>query len=109
MIDRPTFWLVTLGLGLGTYFIRFSFLGALGNRQLPRWMLRGLRYTGVAVLPALVAPAIAWPVGGSTQSDAVRLAVAVVTLGLGVAFRNTIAAILGGAATLFLLPLILPG
>ena len=54
MIDRPTFWLVVVVLGIGTYLIRLSFLGLLGNRPLPLWLVRSLRYTAVAVLPALV-------------------------------------------------------
>ena len=61
MIDRLDLWLVMGLLGLGTYFIRFSFLGGLGNRLLPGWLRRALRYTSVAVLPALVAPAVIWP------------------------------------------------
>lgn len=56
MIDRTDLWLVMVVLGLGTYLIRFSFLGALGGRVLPGWLIRALRYTAVAVLPALVAP-----------------------------------------------------
>ena len=52
MIDRPTFWLLVVVLGIGTYLIRLSFLGLLGNRPLPLWLVRSLRYTAVAVLPA---------------------------------------------------------
>ena len=48
-----TVWLVIVVLGIGTFLIRWSFLGALGNRDMPPWVLRMLRYTPVAVLPAL--------------------------------------------------------
>ena len=51
-------WVIIAVLGVGTYLIRWSFLGALGDRDLPNWMLRMLRYTPVAVLPALVAPLV---------------------------------------------------
>ena len=40
MIERTTFWIVIVVLGLCTYLIRFSFLGILGNRPLPLWMVR---------------------------------------------------------------------
>lgn len=104
MIDRTTFWLVTAGLGLGTYAIRFSFLGALGNRQLPRWALRALRYTGVAMLPALVAPAAVWPASTGGAISPLHLMVAGITLAVGALMRNTIAAIICGATALLLLP-----
>ena len=56
-----TIWLVIVVLGIGTFLIRWSFLGALGDRDLHPWVLRMLRYTPVAVLPALVAPLVVWP------------------------------------------------
>jgi branched-subunit amino acid transport protein len=62
VIDDATFWLVTLVLGLGTFLIRFSFLGLLGGRQLPDWALTHLRYVGVAVLPALLTPMVIWAI-----------------------------------------------
>ena len=40
MIDRTQFWLVVVLLAIGTYAIRFSFLGMLGNHPLPRWLVR---------------------------------------------------------------------
>ncbi|MEM6277414.1 MAG: AzlD domain-containing protein, partial [Pseudomonadota bacterium] len=52
MITTPTWeiWVVILGLGLGSFAMRFSFLGLIGDRNLPPWVLRHLRYTAVAVL-----------------------------------------------------------
>ena len=32
MIDKTTFWIVMPALAIGTYAIRFSFLGTLGTR-----------------------------------------------------------------------------
>ena len=48
-------------LGLGTYLIRFSFIGLVGDRQLPPSAMRMLRYVPVAVMPGLVAPLVVWP------------------------------------------------
>lgn len=56
-----TLWFTIAALGLGTYLIRFSFLGFLGGRTLPPLALRLLRYVPVAVFPALVAPQVLWP------------------------------------------------
>ena len=54
-------WQIILIMGVGTYLIRFSFLGLIGNRKMPDWVLRHLRYTPVAILPGLVAPLVMWP------------------------------------------------
>ena len=101
MIDRIDFWIVTVGLGLGTYAIRFSFLGMLGNRPLPLWMVRCLRYTAVAILPALVAPAVLWPAATEGQPDPARLLAAVATILAGLLTRSMMAAIAAGGASLF--------
>ena len=101
MIDRIDFWIVTVGLGLGTYAIRFSFLGMLGNRPLPVWMVRCLRYTAVAILPALVAPAVLWPAATDGQPDPARLLAAAATILAGFLTRSMMAAIAAGGASLF--------
>lgn len=102
-IDREVFWIVVVVLGLGTYLIRFSFLGLLGSRPLPGWLTRGLRYTAVAVLPALVAPAILWPPATGGVTDPARLGAAIATVVVGVLLRNTLGAIAAGGATLYTL------
>lgn len=102
MIDRTVFWIVAAGLGIGTYLIRFSFLGLLGARPLPPALTRALRYTAVAVLPALVAPVVLWPPATHGHPDPARLIAACVTIAAGVLSRNTLVAILGGAVALYL-------
>ncbi len=71
-------WTIIVIMGIGTYLIRFSFLGLVGSRKMPDWVLRHLRYTPVAILPGIVAPLVMWPRGG--DPDPVWLATAVVTL-----------------------------
>lgn len=94
-------WTVILLLGIGTYLIRWSFLGVLGRRDLPSWVLRMLRYTPVAVLPALVAPLVMWPAANDGAPEPARLSAAVVTVAIGLLTKNVILSILGGALTLF--------
>jgi len=93
-------WGIILALGIGTYLIRFSFLGLIGSKNLPEWVLRHMRYTAVAVLPGLVAPLVLWPAATGGQVDPARLCAALVTFGVGILTRNVIAAIVLGAATL---------
>ena len=73
MIDKTTLWIVIIGLGLGSFFLRFVFTGIVGNRHMPPWLLRHLRYTAVAVLPALVAPQVLWPKATGGDPDPARL------------------------------------
>ena len=61
MTDLSDLWLIIIVLGIGSFGLRFMFLGLVGDRALPDWLLRHLRYTAVAILPALVAPIVVWP------------------------------------------------
>lgn len=96
-------WIVIIILGIGTFLLRWSFLGSLGNREIPEWALRMLRYTPVAVLPALVAPLVTWPAATGGEPDPARLSAAAATLIIGILTRNVIAAIIAGAGTLALM------
>jgi len=94
-------WAVILLLGAGTFLIRFSFLGIVGNRRLPDWLLRHLRYTPVAFLPAIAAPLVLWPTATDGAPDPARLAAAAVTIVVGVWTRNVLFAVLAGLLTLY--------
>jgi branched-subunit amino acid transport protein len=101
-------WLIVLLLGAGTFLIRFSFLGILGNRDLPPWLLRHLRYTAVAILPAMVTPLILWPQSTGGQIDPVRIAAAALALGVGLWTKNAIWAIVAGMGGLWVLGWLVP-
>lgn len=103
MISDVELWTVILGLGLGSFVIRFAFLGVVGDRQLPPWLLRHLRYTAVSILPALVAPLVLWPDATGGTPDPARLAAAAVTFATGYLTRNVAVAIVCGAGTLYAL------
>ncbi len=49
-------WILLLAMGAVTFGLRLSFLGLLGERELPLWLRQALQLVPVAVLPALVAP-----------------------------------------------------
>ena len=68
---------------------------------MPAWLLRHLRYTAVAVLPALVAPLVVWPDATGGTPDAPRLAAAIATFAVGFLTKNVVAAIAAGAITLY--------
>lgn len=101
--DQATLWTVIIGMALGSYFLRFLFIGFVGGRVLPEWVLRHLRYTAVAMLPALVAPLVVWPSATGGEPDLPRLSAAFVTLAVGLATRNFVLAMLSGVGTLYAL------
>ena len=101
MIETDTLWIVIVVLGLGSFGLRFMFTGFVGDRAMPPWLLRHLRYTAVAILPALVAPQVLWPAATGGETDPARLAAALATLAVGLLTRNVILAILTGGATLY--------
>ncbi|WP_187431316.1 hypothetical protein ROLI_030970 [Roseobacter fucihabitans] len=101
MIDPVKLWTVIIGLGIGSYALRFTFLGIVGDRPMPAWLLRHLRYTAVAMLPALVAPQVVWPAATDGTADLPRICAAVVTLVVGLMTKNVLAAVFSGGATLF--------
>ena len=94
-------WLIIAILGIGTFLIRFSFLGLLGDRELPEWALRHWRYTPVAVLPAIITPLVLWPEATGGELDPARLSAAAVALAVGYLTKNALAAIGTGMATLY--------
>ncbi len=102
MIDTTQFWALTVLLGLGTFLIRFSFLGLLGGRKLPDWALLHLRYTGVAVFPALVTPLVLWPEATGGMPDPIRIIAAIAAFLTGLR-GSVIGAILAGMGTLYAL------
>jgi branched-subunit amino acid transport protein len=103
IIATGTLWTVMILLGLGSFALRFVFLGLIGNRPMPEWVMRHLRYTAVAVLPGLVAPLVVWPTATDGVLDLPRLAAALTTLGIGYLTKNVLAAIFSGAGVLYLL------
>ncbi|MCW8880749.1 MAG: AzlD domain-containing protein [Sedimenticola sp.] len=101
MLSTWTVWIVIISLGVGTYLIRFSFLGLIGGRELPEWVLRHLRYVAVAVMPALITPLVIWPEATAGEPDPSRLTAAIAAFVIGIRFNSVIGAILGGMVTLY--------
>jgi branched-subunit amino acid transport protein len=96
-------WAIIVLLGLGTFAIRFSFLGWLGQGRMPDWLLRHLRYVPVAVMPGLIAPMLWWP-PRDAGADPALLAAAAVALALGLWTRGVVIPIAAGVAVLYGLP-----
>jgi branched-subunit amino acid transport protein len=48
-------WAVVLALGVGTFLIRYSFIGLFANREMPTWLSHGLKLIVPAIFAAIVA------------------------------------------------------
>ena len=99
--QESNLWLVIWALCLGTFGLRFLFLGVVGDRKMPPWVLRHLRNTAVGLLPGLIAPLVLWPEATGGALDWPRLIAAAVTLAVGYKTKNVFAAILLGALCLY--------
>ena len=99
--DTTTIWIVIVSLGIGTYLIRFSFLGIIGGRDLPEWCLRHLRYVAVAVMPALITPLVIWPDATGGEPDPARLIAVLAAFLIGIKFNSVIGAVIAGMTTLY--------
>ena len=100
MIDPVKLWFVIIALGIGSFALRFVFLGLIGDRPLPEWLLRHLRYTAVAILPALIAPLVVWPRATDNVFEPVRFTAAMVTLAVAYFTKNVPASMLAGGGVL---------
>lgn len=102
-VDPTQMWTIIIGLAIGSFALRFIFIGFVGNRPMPAWVLRHLRYTAVAILPALIAPLVVWPSATGGQPDLARLSAGAIAIVVGLITKNVLAAIFSGAATLYAL------
>ena len=93
-------WLVIVLMGLGSFGLRFVFLGLVGDRAMPDWLLRHLRYTAVSVMPALIAPLVIWPRATDGETDPLRLTAAAAALIVGYTWKSLYGAMGAGAAVM---------
>lgn len=56
-------WSVVLALGLGTFLIRYSFIGLFANRDMPAWLSHGLKLIVPAIFATIVASGVAISAG----------------------------------------------
>ncbi len=84
-------WLVVLGLGLGTFLIRYSFIGLFANRDMPEWLEHGLKLIVPAIFAAIVASGVAISAGQFGGWELwPRYAAAVLAFGVALRFKGNI-------------------
>ena len=104
VISDSVFWLVTLSIGLGTFFLRAVFVFALERIQLTENTRVLLGFIPPAVLAALVIPAFALPGGHLPFPEGWdRLVAGAAALLVAWRFRSILATISTGLCVLWLL------
>lgn len=99
--SAPEIWMVIGLMAVGTFAIRFSFLGLIGDRPMPPLVLRLLRFTPVAVIPGMVAPLVLWPAATGGQPDVLRFLAATAALGVAWRTRKVVWGMAAGAAVFY--------
>jgi branched-subunit amino acid transport protein len=99
-------WLVVLGLAVGTFLIRYSFIGLFAQRDLPPWLENALKLMVPAIFAAIVFTGVVMvtgQIGGFDQWP--KYAAALVAVGVALQTRgNTLWTVVAGMASLHALP-----
>lgn len=108
-MTMTTLWLTIAAIGIGTFVLRFSFIGLSGRLALPDAVTRALRFVPAAVLSAIILPAaLRMPAGGLDVSlDNPRLIACLIAAVTAWMTRSVLATLAIGMGTLWLLQALL--
>jgi branched-subunit amino acid transport protein len=103
-------WLLFLAMGAVTFATRLSAIALLGRVTLPPRVLRALRYVPIAVLSAIVVPALLAPSGALDVSPGnARLLAGLLAIAVAWRTRSIVWTIAAGMAALWALGWLLAG
>ncbi len=88
-------WAVVFALAIGTFLIRYSFIGLFANRDMPPWLSHSLKLIVPAIFAAIVASGVAISNGqfggwASMVQLWPRYAAALIALGIAIRFKGNI-------------------
>lgn len=97
-------WLIVLLVGLGTYVTRLSFIGILGDKEIPTYIERPLRLVAPAAIAAIAIPELVAPAGTVDVSfDNLRLFAGLIAIVVAWKTRSIGWTIASGMTSLWLL------
>ena len=103
-----TLWLMIITIGILTFAIRLSFIAFFGRLDIPAFLQRVLRFVPVAVLSALIAPALVLPKGSlEIPFSNARLLAGLLAVIVAWRTRNVLLTIVAGMVGLLLLQLLI--
>ncbi|QJB56471.1 AzlD domain-containing protein [Pseudodesulfovibrio sp. zrk46] len=102
MVDMMKYWPMVLGIGIGTFIIRYSFILIIDRVTLSDEVRRMLRFIPASVLSALMVPAVLLHKNGvTTFAGWERVLAALVAIGVAWKTRNIMATIASGMVALW--------
>ena len=98
-------WLIMVATGIFTFGTRFIMLSGVANRKLPAWLVEALNFVPIAVLTAIIVPAVL--IDPASQNFSIlgnpRLLAALIAIAVALITRQVIATIGAGLATLWII------
>ena len=98
-------WLIMVATGIFTFGTRFIMLNRFAERELPPWLVEALNFVPIAVLTAIIVPAVL--IDPTSQSLSIignpRLLAALIAIVVALITRQVITTIGAGLATLWVL------
>lgn len=84
-------WLVVMALAIGTFLIRYSFIGLFAQREMPSWLEGSLKLLVPAVFSAIVATGVVI-VGGNVGdwTNWPRYAAALIAFAVALRFKGNL-------------------
>ena len=97
-------WMVMIFCGLLTFSMRFVMFSDLAPKQLPGWLEEALSFVPVAVLTAIIVPAvIISPEGGLMLAGNSKIPAALIAVTAALITRSVLTAIASGLGSLWVL------
>ena len=97
-------WMVMILCGLLTFSMRFVMFSYLAPKQIPGWLEEALSFVPVAVLTAIIVPAvIISPEGGLMLAGHSKIPAALVAVTAALVTRSVLTAIASGLGSLWVL------
>ncbi len=108
-MSQGLLWVTIISIGLLTLGIRLSFMVFMGKMQLSPMAQQALRFVPVAVLSALIAPALFFSNGSLDVSlSNIRLIAGILAILVAWRTKNVLLTIFSGMACLLILQMFVP-
>ena len=95
------YWISVLGVSVGTFIIRYAFLGSLVKSELPPFIKKSLTYVPVSIMAALVGVGF-FTKDGSIVFDSITLISLAAAALLALKWRNDLVIISAGLGSYWL-------
>ena len=96
-------WAAIVAIGAVNYLTRLSFIAFFATRAMPPLLARALKYVPAAMLTALIVPMIVEARNGAFDFTSSKVCAALIAAAVAFATRSTVATLLTGMGSLWLL------